>query len=107
MGAAIRHAISKLEARPARLKLLFLVSDGRPQDHDYGMDRSEKDYALHDTRTALLEGKRKDIVPFCLTVDRDGSSWLRTMCEDMGYAIVTDIEELPRVLPALYRKLTV
>jgi nitric oxide reductase activation protein len=28
------------------------------------------------------------------------------MCEDMGYEVVADIEQLPQRLPALYRRLT-
>jgi len=28
------------------------------------------------------------------------------MCEDMGYEVVGDIEQLPQRLPTLYRRLT-
>ena len=89
-----------------KIKILFLVSDGRPQDHGYGRDRTEKEYAIHDTKMALNEAKRKGIVPFCLTVDRAGHDYLKTMCEDIGYEVVADIESLPSRLPMLYRKLT-
>jgi nitric oxide reductase NorD protein len=106
MGPAIRHTISKLEQHDAKIKILFLLSDGRPQDHGYGRDRTEKDYAIHDTKMALNEAKRKGIVPFCLTVDRAGHDYLKTMCEDIGYEVVADIESLPSRLPTLYRKLT-
>ena len=105
MGAAIRHVATKLEAREARTKLLLLVSDGRPQDHDYGRDRTERDYALHDTRKALLEAKQKHIVPFALTVDREGHDYLKTICAGIGYEVVDDIEALPSRLPAIYREL--
>jgi nitric oxide reductase NorD protein len=106
MGPAIRHTLTKLEAHDARVKILFLLSDGRPQDHGYGRDRTEKEYAIHDTKTALLEAKRAGIVPFCLTVDRSGHDYLRVMCQDIGYEVVADIESLPSRLPALYRRLT-
>ena len=106
MGAAIRHAITKLDAWDARLKILLLLSDGRPQDHDYGRDRTEKEYALQDTRKALLEARQKQIVPFALTVDREGHDYLKTICEGIGYEVVDDIESLPARLPALYRQLT-
>jgi nitric oxide reductase NorD protein len=106
MGPAIRHTISKLDEHDAKIKILFLVSDGRPQDHGYGRDRTEKEYAIHDTKMALNEAKRKGIVPFCLTVDRAGHDYLKTMCEDIGYEVVADIESLPSRLPTLYRKLT-
>ncbi|MDY6907443.1 MAG: VWA domain-containing protein [Chloroflexota bacterium] len=106
MGPAIRHAASKLESRNAKTKILFLISDGRPQDHGYGRDSMEKDYAINDTKMALLEARRKGITPFCLTVDKMGQDYLKKMCHDIGYEVVWNIESLPRRLPALYRRLT-
>jgi nitric oxide reductase activation protein len=106
MGPAIRHAAAKLEAHDSKVRILFLVSDGRPQDHGYGRDRTEKEYAIHDTHQALMETKRKGIVPFCLTVDRYGHDYLKTMCEDIGYEVVPDIESLPSRITTLYRQLT-
>ena len=106
MGPAIRHATSKLDAYDAKVKILMLVSDGRPQDHGYGRDRTEKEYAIHDTKQALLEARRKGITPFALTVDKEGHDYLGQMCEDMGYEVVADIEQLPQRLPTLYRRLT-
>jgi nitric oxide reductase activation protein len=106
MGPAIRHAAAKLEAHDSKVRILFLVSDGRPQDHGYGRDRTEKEYAIHDTHQALMEAKRKGITPFCLTVDRYGHDYLKTMCEDIGYEVVPDIESLPSRITTLYRQLT-
>ena len=107
MGPAIRHATTKLEHQDARTKILFLLSDGRPQDRGYSREGVEKEYAVHDTRMALNEARRKQIVPFCLTVDRAGHDYLKTMCADMGYEVVDDIQSLPKRLPLLYRRLTV
>ena len=106
MGPAIRHATFKLLRTDAKVKILVLLSDGRPQDHGYGRDRTEKEYAIHDTKQALNEAKREGITPFALTVDRAGHDYLKTMCEDMGYEVVADIEALPSRLPTLYRRLT-
>jgi hypothetical protein len=106
MGPAIRHAVAKLDEYDAKVKILMLVSDGRPQDHGYGRDRTEKEYAIHDTKQALLEARRKGITPFALTVDKEGHDYLGQMCEDMGYEVVADIEQLPQRLPTLYRRLT-
>ncbi len=106
MGPAIRHCITKLRDVQAKVKILVLLSDGRPQDHGYGRDRTEKDYAIHDTKMALTEARREGMVPFALTVDRQGHDYLKQMCTDMGYEVVSDIESLPRRLPTLYRQLT-
>jgi len=107
MGPAIRHAAAKLEKVEAKTKILFLLSDGRPQDRGYSREGVEKEYAVHDTKMALMEARRKSINPFCITVDRAGHDYLRTMCQDMAYEVVEDITSLPRRLPLLYRRLTV
>ncbi len=105
MGPAIRHATYKLTLHEAKVRILVLVSDGRPQDHGYGRDRTEKEYAVHDTKQALLEARRAGITPFLITVDKDGHDYLKQMCDDIGYEVVTDIEQLPRRLTTLYRVL--
>jgi hypothetical protein len=38
-----------------------------------------------------MEAKRKDITPFCLTVDKTGHDYLKTMCGDMSYEVRGDI----------------
>ncbi len=106
MGPAIRHTISKLRLEPSRSKLLFLISDGRPQDQGYSQEGAEKDYAVQDTRMALIEARREGIHPFCLTVDKDGNDYLRKMMGDFGYEVLADVSLLPRRLPQLYRRLT-
>ncbi|MSP78147.1 MAG: VWA domain-containing protein [Dehalococcoidia bacterium] len=107
MGPAIRHATAKLDAVDAKTKVLFLLSDGRPQDRGYSREGVEKEYAVHDTKRALTEARRKNITPFCLTVDKSGHDYLKTMCQDMGYEVLADIHSLPERLPFLYRRLTV
>ena len=106
MGPAIRHATSKLEPQDAKTKILFLISDGRPQDRGYSREGVEKEYAVHDTHMALIEAKRKAIIPFCLTVDKAGHDYLKTMCGDMSYEVLDNIWALPQRLPELYRILT-
>ena len=106
MGPAIRHTTAKLEAADARTKILFLVSDGRPQDRGYSREGVEKEYAVHDTRMALEEARRKDINAFCLTVDKNGHDYLKTMCADMGYEVLDNIYDLPERLLFLYKRLT-
>lgn len=106
MGAAIRHAVRKLERVEAQTRLLFLVSDGRPYDRDYGRDANDQDYAVNDTRQALREAARRKIRPFCLTVDKDGADYMRAMCEDLPYEVVTRVEELPISLITAYPKIT-
>jgi nitric oxide reductase NorD protein len=95
-----------LRLEPTRSKFLFLISDGRPQDRGYSQEGAEKDYAVQDTRMALIEARREGIHPFCLTVDKDGNDYLRTMMDDFSYEVLADVSLLPHRLPQLYRRLT-
>ena len=102
LGAAIRHATAKLEKQDARTRLLIVLSDGRPYDHDYGDAR----YAREDTREALRQAKTAGITPFCITIDRESESELRDLYGDVGYTIIDDVLSLPERLPGIYRRLT-
>ena len=88
MGPAIRHAVHKFASQEARVKLLLLLSDGYPQDFDYGKDRKSKAYGIQDTAMALHESRLKGIQTFCLTVDPAGHDYLRAMCPDQQYLVL-------------------
>ena len=102
LGAAIRHAAARLAQQEARTRLLIVLSDGRPYDHDYGDAR----YAREDTREALNQVKRQAITPFCITIDRESESELRDLYGDIGYTIIDDVLSLPERMPGIYRRLT-
>jgi len=102
MGAAIRHAAAKLVRQESRTKLLIILTDGRPYDHDYGDAR----YAREDVREALTEAKLVGITPFCITIDRDSESELKDLYGDVGYTIIDDVLSLPERMPNIYRRLT-
>jgi hypothetical protein len=106
MGPPIRHAIQKLHRRPARLKTLIVLSDGYPQDFDYGKDRRGKDYGIQDTKVALQEARRKGIHTFCITVDREGKAYLPEMCGEDKFIVIENVARLPQLLPKIYRGLT-
>jgi nitric oxide reductase NorD protein len=106
MGAAIRHALSKLAREPAGMKVLIIVSDGYPEDHDYGADRTDREYGIQDTARALQEAERAGIVDFCITIDPAGQDYLRRMCAESRYLVIDDVTALPRELSKVYRTLT-
>jgi nitric oxide reductase activation protein len=106
MGPAIRHATSKLIQVDAKSRILFMISDGRPQDRGYSREGVEKEYAVHDTRVAFDEARKEGVTPFCLTVDKNGHDYLKTMMQDMSYEVLSDITMLPTRLPQLYKQLT-
>src|SRR5699024_9233795 len=51
MGPAIRHAARNLATQAARVRILMLITDGRPNDFDGYGGR----YGIEDTRRALIE----------------------------------------------------
>jgi nitric oxide reductase activation protein len=102
LGAAIRHATTRLARQDARTKLLIVLSDGRPYDHDYGDSR----YAREDTRVALKQARIDGITPFCITIDRESEDQLRDMYGEVGYTIIDDVLSLPERLPGIYTRLT-
>ena len=103
-GAAIRHATTKLGGAPGSLKLLILLSDGKPLD--CGCAQYSDLYAQEDTRMALVEARAAGVHPFCITVDPHGRSYLRRIYGEGGYTIIDSVGSLPARLPAIYRRLT-
>ncbi|MCP4754549.1 MAG: hypothetical protein GY866_27010 [Proteobacteria bacterium] len=105
MGAAIRHATARLKPLDTDHRLLIMLSDGYPQDTNYGEDRTSQEYALHDTMMALIEAKKVGIRPFCITVDQCGDDYLRKMCDPASYLVLQDIYSLPLILPKVVESL--
>ena len=106
MGPPIRHATKALSATESRVKALIIISDGYPQDFDYGHDRNDRTYGIADTTKALAEARQRGISTFCLTVDQSGHDYLREMCPDQQYMVIQEIHELPTQLSKVYQSLT-
>ena len=106
MGPAIRHASHKLMASGHAMKVLIMISDGFPQDCDYGPERGNHDYGVEDTAKSLVEAQQKGIETFCITVDKSGHDYLKRMCPDERYMIIEDMEDLPDQLTKVYATLT-
>ncbi|MGO9450185.1 MAG: VWA domain-containing protein [Candidatus Binataceae bacterium] len=104
MGAAIRHVREKFKDVNSRAKHMILLSDGFPQDFDYGHDRRSNAYGIQDTMVALKELELAGVLPFCITVDKTGHDYLRQMCQSSRYLIIEDIASLPRQLPKVYEQ---
>ncbi len=105
MGPAIRHATSKLTGSGHAMKLLIILSDGFPQDCDYGPERGDHHYGLMDTAKSLEEAHNKGVETFCVTVDKSGHDYLKEMCPDSRYLIIDEIEDLPEALSKVYQTL--
>jgi len=102
MGPAIRHATRRLVAADAAVKLMILLTDGKPYDSDTYQDNK---YAQEDTQVALREARREKIHLFCVTVDQEAADYLPHMYSDANFVIIDDVRTLPHKLPQLYRRL--
>jgi nitric oxide reductase NorD protein len=100
-GPAIRHAAHLLAHQPAGHRLLLILSDGKPND----VDEYESQYAIEDTRQAIIEARRAGVYPFCLTVDREGRDYLARIFGESGHAILREPGQLPMALVRVVRQL--
>lgn len=103
MGPALRHATKRLAAADSAVKLMILLTDGKPYDSDTYQDNT---YAQEDTKIALREARREKIHLFCVTVDQEAADYLPHMYSDANFVIIDDVRTLPHKLPQLYRRLT-
>ena len=102
MGAAIRQAHRILDRQPNALRLMLILSDGKPNDLDHYDGR----YGIEDTRMSLIEARNAGIKPFCVTIDKEGEGYLPHLFGPAGFTVIRKPEELPARLPMLYAQLT-
>ncbi|NML15256.1 nitric oxide reductase activation protein NorD [Azohydromonas caseinilytica] len=102
MGAAIRLATQRLQARGERQRLLLLLTDGKPND----LDQYEGRYGLEDTRHAVQAARAAGLVPFCVSIDAQGHDYLPLLFGTRGYAQVHRATELVGRLAQVYATLT-
>lgn len=90
MGAALRYATRRLEARPERQRLLLLLTDGKPND----LDHYEGRFGLEDTRHAVHAARQAGLYPFCITIDEEAADYLPYLFGQQGYALVHRPQDL-------------
>ena len=104
IGAALRHAGHRLSQIAARQRLIVVITDGKPTDTGYD---PQTRYAQHDVRMACVENRRQGIHTFCVSTTENSRTDMEIMFPDRMFAILPDIQHLPRVLPQLYIRMTV
>lgn len=102
MGPPIRHVTRMLDQVDARVRLLISLSDGKPEDYD----DYKGDYAIEDTRHALIEAKAAGIHPFCITIDKKARDYIGHMYGEVNYIVIDNVNKLPVRIPEIYRTLT-
>jgi nitric oxide reductase activation protein len=101
MGAAIRHAASRLEKIPKKVRLLIVLGDGFPNDAGY-----KGEYAVSDTRRAIAEARAKGIYLRPITVNLIPDQQLDRMYGHRHHTVIADVRELPDKLWRIYSSVT-
>ena len=83
-------------------RLLITLSDGKLDDWDHYRGAT----GIEDTRRALIEAKRQEIHPFCITIDREAHDYIPHMYGAVNDCLEEDVRTLPRKIPDVYRRLT-
>jgi nitric oxide reductase NorD protein len=103
MGPAIRHTARNLVHQPARVRILMLITDGRPNDFDGYGGR----YGIEDTRKALIEARQMGVSAFAVTIDGEARDYMPYMFGPGHYIVVEDTPALATKLSDVYRRLTI
>lgn len=93
-GAALRFVADHLAGRPEEVKILILISDGQPNGHGYSGTEAEADL-----RAIKQEYQNKGIILFAAAIGSDKER-IKRIYQD-GFLDITDLNRLPKLLPAL------
>ncbi len=102
MGPPIRHLTKILQQTQSTVRLLVVISDGKPEDYD----DYKGQYAIEDTRQALLEARGCGVHSFCITIDKAAHDYLTHMFGKGNYVFVNNVLALPAKMVEMYRLIT-
>ncbi|MCT8160158.1 nitric oxide reductase activation protein NorD [Pseudoruegeria sp. SHC-113] len=102
LGAALRHASTRLAEEGSRRKLLLVITDGKPND----LDHYEGQHGIEDSRMAVREARRAGQIVHSVIVDADGQDWFARIFGKGGFTLLPEPARLLRALPEIYRSLT-
>ena len=96
-GCALNIAAKLLEARHEQVKLLIVISDGRPNHTDYGGEK-----AAEDIKDIIKQCKQKEIEVIACAIGDDKEN-IRAIYGD-GFVDISDLKALPKTLVNIVRK---
>ncbi len=101
MGAAVRHAGTRLSRVAAKTRILLVLGDGFPNDVGY-----KHQYAIDDTRKAIFELRAQNIHVRGITVNLVHESRLDDLYGHVHHNVICDVRHLPEKLLKIYSGLT-
>ena len=96
-GCALNIAAKLLEKRPEQVKLLIVISDGRPNHTNYGGEM-----ATRDIQEIVKQCKQKGIEVIACAIGDDKDN-IRTIYGD-GFIDISDLKTLPKTLVSIVKK---
>ena len=96
-GCALNIAAKLLEKRPEQVKLLIVISDGRPNHTGYGGEMATKDI-----QEIVKQCKQKGIEVIACAIGDDKNN-IRTIYGD-GFIDISDLKTLPKTLVSIVKK---
>lgn len=101
IGPAIRHALHRLCEQHARRRLLLILSDCKPVDHDHYEGRR----GIGDVRQAVREAQRGGVETLALAIDAKAGDHLAQMFGPRGFRVVSDARSLAQAMARLHERL--
>ena len=101
MGAAIRHAVSRVGQEQTASAAVLVVTDGAPSD----VDVVSADYLVEDARVAVVEARRQGIQVYGILLDDGGEQYAARIFGPGGYRIMPGAEMLPSEIVDVYARL--
>ena len=96
-GFAIAITANLLEKRPEPIKLMFIISDGQPNDNGYGGNA-----AAEDIQSILSTYKRKGVLTFAAAIGDDKDK-IQKIYGD-GFLDIKDLSVLPKTIVRIVKK---
>ena len=96
-GLALKIMCERMVKRPEEVKLLIVISDGQPNDYNYGGESAEKEM-----REICKKYRRKGVTIFGAAIGHDKENIKRIYGD--GFLDITDLSALPNAMVKLIRK---
>lgn len=96
-GLALKIMCERMSKMTEDIKLLIVISDGQPCDHDYGGASAEKEM-----RDVCREYRRKGVTIFAAAIGSDKDN-IHRIYKD-GFLDITDLSKLPKTMINLIKK---
>ena len=96
-GMAIEVSSFLLKKRPERIKMLFVISDGQPNDTGY-----QGEAAMRDIQSIVKRYKKAGIETFAVAIG-DDKEQIHAIYGD-GFIDISELSKLPKVLTNVVKK---